>query len=176
MQDVAVIGISKGRGACCDCSQRCLAWPVTSCLSCHSEMRGCDVKRDPLNTNATTQKQQFKVPSFPTRETAWLVMTLIYCQIYFFFFWNYSQRGFCLNPFDWIDDGITSYLGGNKRYEKKKAPSNVKFCPYDLFTLMAMGQINSRCNFMDFWISSNREVDCIKQLTGISGGVILGQL
>lgn len=119
-QDTAMIGNSKGGGGCCDCSQQHLARLVTSCLSCHSEMRGCNVKRDPLNTNAMTQKQQFKAPSFPPRETAWLVMTLIYCQIYIFF-WNYSQRGLCLNPFSWIDNGITSYLGGNEGYKKKKS-------------------------------------------------------
>lgn len=77
-------------------------------------------------------------------------MTLIYCQIDFFFFLNYSQRGLCLNPFGWIDNGITSYLGGNEGYQKKKKASNVKFRPYDLFTVLAMGQINSGCNFMDF--------------------------
>lgn len=83
MQDMAMIGISKGGGTCCDCSQQHLAQLVTSYLSCHPEMRGCHVKRDPLNTNTMTQKQQFKAPSFPPRETACLAVTLIYCQIYF---------------------------------------------------------------------------------------------
>jgi len=34
--------------------------------------------------------------------------------------------------------------------ETQKKASNVKFGPYDLFTLLAMDQINSGCNFMDF--------------------------
>lgn len=46
--------------------------------------------------------------------------TNLLSDIFLFFFWNCSQRGLCLNPFGWIDGGITSYLGGNKKYEKKK--------------------------------------------------------
>lgn len=65
-QHVAMTGISKGGGVCCGCSQWHLTELVTSCLSCHLEMRGWDVKRDPLNTNTTTQKQQFKVPQLPS--------------------------------------------------------------------------------------------------------------
>lgn len=37
-----------------------------------------------------------------------------------------------------------------KDTKKKKAVSNIKFGPYDLFTLLATGQMNSGCNFMDF--------------------------